>query len=251
MSQPGSAARPNAIQKPLPGWFAGGVLGAVFGGGIAFLALHFYGYHLKLATPDASRPPAGASPPAMGPSTAGGGGGRGMGGGMGGGMGPGSLTGGGMGGGAEKRTLTSLIGKLDLLSQGVRVDLNAEQAAALRDKLTALDEAETLTGNDAKEQLEAIEGILTDEQKATLASIELPRGGRGGGGGADRGASGPRGPGGPAAPGSPAGPGGPPSGIGGPAGGANDNPFKSEANSQRLKDLLERLQSRGQQHRLE
>lgn len=233
MSDSGAAPRPNAVQKPLPGWFASGVLGAVLGGGIAFLALHFYGYHLKVATPEARQRPEGAPGPTMGPGALGGGSGGGMGGGMGGG-----------GGGGEKRNLTSLVGKLDLLSQGVRVELTGEQAAALREKLTALNEAETMTGDDAQEQLEAIEGILTDEQKATLASIDLPRGGRGGGG---AGRGGPGGPGGPTPPGGggPGGPGGPP-GMGGPGGGANDdNPFKSEANSQHLTDLLERLQSRG------
>ena len=167
-------------------------------------------------------------------------------------MGGGGMGGGGMGGGGgDKRNLTSLVGKLDLLSQGVRVELTDEQAAALREKLTALDEAETLTGDDAKAQLDALEGILTEEQKTTLASIDLPRGGRaggggggGGGGGAGRGGAG--GPGGPTPHGGPSAPGGPPSGMGGPAGGANDdNPFKSEANAQHLKDLLERLKSRG------
>lgn len=134
------------------------------------------------------------------------------------------------------------------------MELTGEQAAALRDKLTALNEAETLTGDDAKEQLEAIEGILTDEQKATLASIDLPRGGRGGGGGgggggAGAGRGGAGGSGGPTPPGGGGGGGGPRaagSGMGGSGGGANDdNPFKSEANSQHLKDLLGRLQSRG------
>jgi hypothetical protein len=205
--------------------------------------------------------PAGGAPAAGGMPGMGGGGPPMMGG-MGGMMG--GMMGGG-GGGGEKRALTSLVGKLELLSRPdltLHVELTSEQAQGIAAKLAEFDKAEKMTGDDAQEAVAALEAILTPEQKEVLNTIGLPfgrgGGGRGGfgGGGGGRGAAGRPGGGGPGAGGPPGG--GPPGGgppAGGPPGGGmgggmmggmgggnpDENPFTQEANQKRLRDLLARL----------
>jgi hypothetical protein len=167
------------------------------------------------------------------------------------------MGGGGFGGGGGKFALTSLVGRLELLSRPdlkLRVELNEEQSKAIAAKLTELDQAEKLTGDEAQEALDALEAVLTPEQKEIVNAIGLPRGGRGGGGG--RGAGGRPGGGPPGAGGPPGGgrggpPGGGPPGGGPPGGGMmgmgmgggnpDENPFTQEANQKRLHDLLARL----------
>jgi hypothetical protein len=156
--------------------------------------------------------------------------------GMGMGMGMGMMGMGGGGGG--KRNLTSLVGKLELLSRpalNLRVELDPEQVKSIAEKLAAFDAAETMTADEAQTNLEALEALLTPEQKETLAAIGMPPGGQGGG---QRGGGGPPG-GGPGGP-----PGGPPMGMMmGMGGGSPDaNPFAQETNQKRLRDLLARLQ---------
>ncbi len=94
-----------------------------------------------------------------------------------------------------------------------------------------LDKPESMTQEEAQERCDALEELLSDEQKDTLALFELPRG-RGGppGGGPGGGAPGM---------------GGAPGGMGAGGGGAADesNPFQEEANQSRLRSLLGRLQS--------
>ncbi|HJT31924.1 MAG TPA: hypothetical protein VJ783_07705, partial [Pirellulales bacterium] len=109
-------------------------------------------------------------------------------------------------------------GKLDLLSQGVRVELSATQSNELAEKLASLEKADKMTSDDAKANFEALEAILSDEQKATLATIELPRPPRAGGG-----------------PGAPT--------TGGPGAPEDPNPFLQDPNQQHLRDLLNRLQT--------
>jgi hypothetical protein len=169
---------------------------------------------------------------------------------MGGGMG--GMMGGGGGGG--KFALTSLVGRLELLSRPdlkLHVELNEEQSKAIAAKLAALDKAETMTGDEAQEALDALEALLTPEQKEVVNTIGLPRGGRGGGGGG-RGAGGRPGGGPPGAGGPPGGGRGGPPGGGPPGGGGmmgmgmgggnpDENPFTQEANQKRLRDLLARL----------
>lgn len=207
---PGKPKNPQSV----PAWMTAGILGVVLGGGATFLSMHFFLYPPTPTFVMAGPPPGMGGPP------------RGMGGpppGMDGtpeGMG-GMMTGGpgGSGGARAKRDLTSLVGKLDLLSQGVRVDLTPEQASELSEKLATLETAEKMTSDEAQENLEAIEASLTDEQKAAMASIDLPRPARSAGGGA-------------------------PMGMGGPPGGGqpdDENPFRQETNQHRLTDLLTRL----------
>ncbi len=148
--------------------------------------------------------------------TQGGGGGAGMAG------GPGTAT-------SPARNLTALVAKLDLLGRGVRIELSADQANQLAPILEQLSESEEMTDEQAKEQLESIEAVLTEEQKASLASVELPRGrlpgggpGTGGGRGTGMGMAG----------------GGMAAGSGAPN---NQNPFRQELNQKRLADLLRQL----------
>jgi hypothetical protein len=149
--------------------------------------------------------------------------------------------GGGFGGGGGKRNLTSLVGKLELLSRpslNLHLELDAEQAKKIALKLEELEKAEQMTGDEAQTHLEVLEDLLTAEQKETLGLIGLPFG-RPGGGTAGR----PGGGGQPAGGG--AGAGRPPAGgppimgmMGGPP---DENPFTQEVNQKRLHDLLGRL----------
>ena len=159
-------------------------------------------------------------------------GGGGMGGG---GMGGGGMGGGGMGGGGPrgKRNLTTLVGKLNLASKGISFQLDGEQTARLAAQLADLDQPEKMTQEEAQERCDALETILTDEQKETLAQFEVPRGGQGSGGGGGRPAGG-----GPV----PAGGGAGATGGGGAS--DDDNPFQQETNQTRLHSLLDRLQSK-------
>jgi hypothetical protein len=160
-------------------------------------------------------------------------------------MGMGGMGGGGGGAAAAgKRNLTSLVGKLELLSRAnlkLHVELDPDQVKNIAEQLAALDAAETMTAEEAQSHLESLEALLTPEQKETISLIGLPGGGPGG----QRGGGGPPGPGG-AGPGGPGGPpGGPPMmgmmmGMGG--GPPDANPFAQETNQKRLRDLLTRLQ---------
>src|SRR5262249_30354740 len=133
----------------------------------------------------------------------------------------------------------------------LHVELSEEQSKAIAAKLTELDTAEKMTGDEAQEAIDALEALLTAEQKEIVNAIGLPRGGRGGGGG--RGAGGRPGGGPPGAGGPGGGRGGPPGG--GPPGGGgmmgmrmgmgggnpDENPFTQNANQKPLRDLLARL----------
>lgn len=207
--------------ESVPAWITAGLLGLMFGGGATFLGMHLYGYQLNTAAKVAPVAPGGGTGGGGGgPGGGGGGGGGGPGGAMGG--GGGGMMGGGPGGGGgaaaqAKRDLTSLVGKLDLLSQGVRVELSPTQSNELAEKLASLEKADKMTSDEAKANFDALEAILTDEQKAALTKIELARPPRGGG------------------PGAPT--------TGGPGAPQDLNPFQQDPNQQRLRDLLSRLQA--------
>lgn len=201
----------NAKSNALPAWISSGVIGIALGAGAAVLVMQ----SVKPPTKSTGS----ASPPAM----AGGGAPMGMGGG-----------GGGGGGGANgKRALTTLVGKLELLSRKnlkLHVDLSDEQAKTIAAKLEEFDKSETMTADEAQASLDSLEALLTEDQKDAVNAIGLPfggggRGGRGGGGG-----------------GAPAGSSAPAMGGGAPGGGnPNENPFSQEANQKRLRDLLTRI----------
>lgn len=246
--------RLEATQKAVPMWLASGLVGALFGTGVSLASMHGLGYHWNkeaVTNPAAGNPMAsmtGANP-ANGPMAGGGGMGGGMPGGMGGGM-PGGGMGGGMpggmgggmaGGGANaprsRRDLTTLVGKLEVLSRGLTLKLDDGQTAKIAVTLTALDQDDEMTEDAAKEHLDALEAILTEENKTTLGAIDLPRRAPAGRGGAGGPGGGPGGPG-----------GGGPGGMGGGAGGAGgapstENPFKQEEQAKRLKSLRDRMGS--------
>ncbi|HUY33747.1 MAG TPA: hypothetical protein VMV69_13435 [Pirellulales bacterium] len=229
--------RKSFIQRPMPAWLAAIIVGIALGGGVTYQVMRAVGYDL----PDPNKnngPPADMQ--AM--MSRMGGGGAGMMGGGGGGMG-GMMGGGGARG---KRSLTALVGKLDLLSKGLHIDIGTEQAEKIAAKLADLDHTKQMTDDEAQKHLDAIQEVLTEEQQATVAAIELPRGrsgGRGMGGmmAGMGGAGGPP-PGSGAMPPGGGGGGGPAGMMGGGGPPSDENPFRQETNQKRLHDLLNRLQ---------
>jgi hypothetical protein len=240
-----------------------GVLIGVGGLAAAFTLLGYEPY--KQPGDDA----AGGPPSGTAQAPAGGGmGGGGMGGIMGGG-GMGGMMGGGMGEGGRggrgpspKRDLTTLVGKLNLLTGDISLDLNEAQITTVVESLAEIENAESMTDEQAKEKYDALIASLTDEQKAKLEQVALPFAGRGGGfGGGGFGGGGGR-PGGPpgrppmeGGSGAPApAPGGPPPGGGAAAGGPmagvimpvdESNPFSEEANQKVLEQLRKNLAPAG------
>jgi hypothetical protein len=255
----------ESMQKNVPIWLFTGLLGILVGGGAALVALHSLGYHWDkqpASTADASQ-----SRATMGPSMAGGGSGGGggmMGGGMGGGGmmggggpggggGMGGPGGGGSGGPPPRATLSTLVGKINLVVGGLHLNIDQDRAAKLLKVTEEFVDADELTDEDAKKHIDAINELLTTDEEELLASFSLPRrpgGGGPGGGGPGGGGPGGGGPGGgaglptfsPASPGA-AGPPGARSAPGGAGGGqaSNENPFKQEENAKRLQSLRERL----------
>ena len=212
----------GACCNALPGWISSGIIGMALGAGATFLGMQDA---VPKQRPSASAPSAPSAVPALTPVMGGSAPPMGMGG-MGGG-----------GGGGGKRALTSFVGKLELLSRPdfkLHVELDADQANSIAAKLQELDKNEAMTAEQAQEQLEALESLLTSEQKEVLAAIGLPfgrGGGRPGAGGPMAGGAGPAA-------------GAPPAGgmMGmGAASNPNENPFTQEVNQKRLKDLLGRL----------
>jgi hypothetical protein len=227
--------------KSMPVWFIAGILGVFIGGaGGMLLAVFGYNYRMKqLKAPDLSAFGAGG-PSAFAPGAPGPGMGMpGMAGpGMGmPGMGGPGMGGPGMGGGGPsgKRNLTAFVGKVELLSRpNIQLTLDAEQQAKLAAELATLEQAEKMSDEDAQQHLDALEALLTPEQKEGLDAVSLPR--RGGGGGGPMGGGGMMG-GGAMGGGAMGAPGGMPGG-----GAPDENPFAQETNQQRLHDLLARLQ---------
>lgn len=244
-----------AFQKAVPTWLASGLVGAVAGLGIGIWAMYGLGYHWeKPGASSAQMGPGGGGAMVGASGTPSPGGGAG---GPGGGAGAGGRGAGGAGGAPQaRRDLPALVAKLDLLTQGLHLEFDAEQRAKLAAALEKLDQSEELTEEEAQVQRESLRAILTDEQKALLSSIELPRrGGAGLGGGGGGGMGGPGGGGGAGAPGRGLGAPGPsgqgvqvsggPTPIGGGGGGqpSNENPFKQDENAKRLQSLRQRLGS--------
>ena len=152
----------NALQQPVPSWFGAGLIGLVIGAGGMLIVMRSYAPApdtepaIEVGLPTEGVP---SAPPAPGGAGA-------MGGGMmGTGMGGGGFGGGG-GGARGKRNLSSLVGKLELLTRGsLHVELSPEQTAKMAEMLVDLEQAEKMTAEDAQAQLEALEAILTPQQK--------------------------------------------------------------------------------------
>ena len=215
-----------ALRKPLqghgavPGWLAGSIAGFLLGSGIAFVLLHQLGYGWL------------EQPPVIQvmPNVVAGGVAVGQGGQPGGGPG-----GGGPGGNRPPVTPTAvvnLVKKLNLLDVGLKIELSSEQASRLSQALAGLDDDDTMSNEEAEKRMEACVAVLMEDQKAIVASIDLPRR-RGQGGGGAGGAGGA-----PAMPGDARG-GGPAGGQGGS--GPAKNPFKGEEEGMSLESLRARL----------
>ena len=230
MNEPvNAAAQKSPPQRIRPVWVSSGLTGIVLGAGAMVVAMHLLGYDFQTAssrTPWGTPGPSGRSDPAA----------------PGGAM-PALMPMGGGGGGRAKRNLTALVGKMELLSKGLQFELNAEQTARIAEQLAQLEQAEKMTSDQAQTHLEALEAILTDEQKATLVAIDLPRAGQPGGGGGGRRGAGPVDP--MASMTAIAVPGGGGTGGGGGGGSDDENPFRQETGHKHLRDLLNRLNPSG------
>lgn len=117
---------------------------------------------------------------------------------------------------SSTRTLMTLLRKLDLLDRGISLTLEPEQAQQLAAELEGLEGAEALSEDNAKAKTDRILAVLTESQRDTLGSVELP----------SRSA---------AAGGAPA--------MGGSPGGGG-NPFHAEAVAKQLQSFRARLTDR-------
>ncbi len=73
------------------------------------------------------------------------------------------------------RELTELIGKLELLTGDVRIELTEEQTESLAPVFNECSPLDSISEGDAKANQEAILAILNDEQKSRLVAIRLTR----------------------------------------------------------------------------
>jgi len=220
----------NFLRRPMPGWLAATIVGAFLGGSGTYQVMRAVGYDLPDLTntnamgvdfaemrarmEETMRQTIMRMMPMM----------------------PGGIA-------SEQQSLTALVGKLDLMSNGLHIELQPEQSEKLALALAKLDQAEQMTREEAHAHIDAIQKLLTEEQNAALAAIELPRGGPSG----SRGMRGS----GDASPEqgvmSRAGADFPPGmmgssdtmGSGGPP--SNDNPFQQDTNQKQLHDFLDRL----------
>lgn len=85
----------------------------------------------------------------------------------------------GMGGPQNKRQLTSLVGRMELLTRDnldLHVVLSADQAQKIAERLKLLDESERMSDEDAERERQQLEELLYPEQRAILDTIGMPRG---------------------------------------------------------------------------
>lgn len=225
------------LRKPLegrgaiPGWLAGSLSGFLLGLGIAFVLMFQLGYRWSEQAPTIQVMPnivmggvgggqGGGAPP---PGGAPGGGGGMMGGGAPGGNRP----------AVTPAAAVALVKKLVMLDGGLKIELSPAQAEKITEALRGLEDAETMSNEDAEKIVDACTDVLSEEQKAVLESIDLPRR-RGQAGGAAQGN--------PMAPaGSPMAPPGGGMGVrpvgGGAASEPPKNPFKGEEETKSLESL--------------
>ncbi|HZV05672.1 MAG TPA: hypothetical protein VE999_11370 [Gemmataceae bacterium] len=161
-----------ASQMKIPAFLLGIVGGVGVGAAVAIIGMMGFGWRWYAQYYENQNPRmgSGGSPPAMGvvgggPPAAGGGSGQ---------------RGGRQRGSADsnsKNQLASLITKLDLLThERPVVQLDAEQKRQIRKQIEKLDDKEDLSEEEAKKKLDAMVGILHDDQKKILseAGANLP-----------------------------------------------------------------------------
>jgi len=212
--------QPHRSGKTVIVWLASAVVGILLGALLPLAAVYLGNFTVTKVVRASEAPTAGAGAmPGMG-----GGGMPGMGGGM------------GMFGGPReprpKRDLTTLVRKIELLTGDVAITLSDDQGASLCSSLADIEQAETMSDDDAKAKHDEILALLDEDQKARLDAISLSRMRPGGPGGPGAGGPGPSGP----------GAGGPgPGGPGGPGQADDANPFQQEDNAQAVAGLRKRF----------
>jgi hypothetical protein len=151
-------------------------------GGVA--AMGVFGYHWEPKPKDTSGEPEGGAAAMMakmgGPAMGRSGGPPGMGGGRGMGGGPPGM--GGFGQPDPRGQLATLVAKLDVLTRKpLTVQLTEEQKTKVREQLRGLQDADSLSEEDAKKRLDALLDVVKD-QRDTLedAGYRWPGGGGGG-----------------------------------------------------------------------
>jgi hypothetical protein len=159
------------------------------GAALGVITMGYLGYHWEQRTASASEQSADA------PGGPGGPGRMMMGGGGPGAPGRGGAGGRGGRGGAgpsSKNQLTSVITTLDRVTSGngLKVTMDAEQKRKVREQIQKLDATDDLSEEDAKGKLDAVLGILTQEQRDTLDEAGANWGQRAGNRGGMRGGSG-------------------------------------------------------------
>jgi len=193
--------------KNVRGPLAAGVFGVLLGWAAFYAGVTLTGQQIEMAVAgfegETVQLPSeenneGGGQPGGGMPGMGGGGMPGMGGGgmpvMGGGGRPGGGGGGGggFGGGggrgpSSRRGLTTLVSKLNVLTDDITLKISDTQAKEIGSVLVKAGGREKMTDEQAKETLEAVQAVLNDGQKATLERISLPRRRRSGGFGGGRG----------------------------------------------------------------
>jgi hypothetical protein len=164
--------------------------------------------------------------------------------------------GGGMGGGGgqanPRADLTNAIRGLFTIEKVVGADLKADQAAKVLQVAEKLQSAKSLSEEDCKRELDALNQSLTEDQKAAIEAIRPRFGGGGGGGmGGMMGGMGKMGAMSKAPPGFPVSAMGKavpvpesPMGGGGGGGGGSDNPFAEGPNKERLDALVDMIKKK-------
>lgn len=157
----------------------------VAGIALGLLILALFGYRWGRYNPGGTGPMGGGVPPAGGAGMAMGGAGPGGGGGAPGKMGPGGggpggggalggPGGGGPGGGrgpSPKVQLANLVDKLELLTRApLKIDLNDEQRAKIKEQLEGLAEADDLPAEEAQKRLDALLVIIKNDHD-TLEAV--------------------------------------------------------------------------------
>lgn len=182
-----SSAAPAEPESQISALLNAGIIGAAVGAGVMFLVMYYLGFRTSRNSDPVlvPLPPDPASFVAV------------------------PLP--GMGGPQNKRQLTSLVGRMELLTRDnldLRVVLSADQAEKIAVHLKRLDEIARMSDADADLERRQLEELLTPEQRTILDTIGMPRG----------------------------------SGMM-PPGSADfdENPFALEVNRSRLHDLLGRL----------
>jgi hypothetical protein len=150
--------QPHRSGRTVIVWLASGAVGVVLGSAASYAGMRLAGYELAIAPPPLPATSTAASTPS----------------GM---AGMASMKGmaemGDSGCPMAKGYLTTVVQKLDLLTGDMGITLTAEQAADVVDCLKDIETPAKMSNGDAKARYHRLAGVLSAEQKARLAAIEL------------------------------------------------------------------------------